>query len=307
MEKNTTVCDLVNGNKICVDKYHDDPFLQASRIKTILQGDNDYELEFVQSCKGQSITCFSTNLRLLSVYFFIYLLAAILINLLHELFHFGVFYFSGETVYGIEFGFNMGKTVIGEMPPVNSRSLWWWYLAIMGPLLFVNSLSIVVAYILYNPQYGQRIYRIKNPYSSRYFEIFLRAVAYLSSISIIGNTIMSPLLRYIFSQNYIDMQSDFTWAWSISLEMSDAPYMFSKHAIYVLITLLMVLILIMVKKDFKLKFVGISICVVLAFSILFFFTGISDRRLFQWLIISSSSLQIVFSLAYVIRFGKRIT
>jgi hypothetical protein len=176
----------------------------------------------------------------------------------------------------------------------------------MGPLLFVNFLSSIIAYILYQPTDEYRIYIINNPYASRFFEVFLRAIAYLSSLAILGNTIMSPILEFMSLQYGTTMQSDFSWAWNISLNMSNEIYYLSEYTVWILFMILLFLIILMTKSNYKAKNIEIALCILLGFSIVFFFAGISDQNLFQWLIISSVTLEIIFSFVYVLRFGRRI-
>lgn len=301
-------CEIIGNVKVCIDRNSKTPFQQSKEIYTIVRENNDYELQFSNNCKTQGLSCFSTSLKNLSIYFSIYLLAAVVINLLHELFHFLMFYMAGEQTSGFNFGFSMGSTFIEDMPSIESHSIGWWYLAIMGPLLFVNFFSILIVYLVYKPSdRSYKIFKVDNPYSERMIQVFLHAIAYLSAISILTNTIMSPLME-LFSLQADDFQirSDFTWAWEMSTEMSTEIYHLSEYYVWIVVIVSLLLIALMFKSHFRMRNLAIALFIITISSVVFFFTGISDRNFFQWLLISSVTLEIVFSMIFVFRFGRKV-
>ena len=300
------VCKVINNIKICTDATSLNPFEQTKEVYTIFQEHNFAKIQYANACSKETLTCISNNIKLLSFYFIIYFFAIIILNGLHELFHFSMFYFSNEKVNYIIFGINLGKTVIVEMPDVSSHSLIWWYFAILGPLLCVNFASIILIYILYTPIYHLNILT-KNKMHFQIKENFLRAIAYISSLTILNNTILFPIFKMLFFNNNSNIQSDFIWAWEISLKMSNES-IFSISEIYIgyLIIFIVFIILLVYTKLFTNKVI-IAFFILYILSFFFFYNGISEQKIFQWLILSSISLEIIFSCVYIFQFENKIS
>lgn len=303
--KQDIVCKVVDNVRVCVDRNHKNPFVQAKEIDTIIKENGKFRLDFNDKCKFQGIQCLSQNLKVVFLYFAVYLFTSFLVNSLHEAFHFSVFYLSGEDVSGFSFGFNLGYTEVKQMPPVSSHGLLWWYFAIMGPLFFVNFLSVFFVYLLYRPDGYIRYFRVRNDLVGRLGEVFVKSIAYISTLSILMNTIFTPVLGLFSMGTGREIKSDLQWAWDVSLSMSTEPYHGLWYYVWVSVILLLLLSAVIIKREKKITEFIIVFVIVLSVISVFFFTGISERAAFQIMIVTSVAIEIPLSLVYIFEFGKK--
>lgn len=304
MHKPDYKCDVIEGVRICIDRNSGNAFKQANAYYTILSEHVPFQLDYANKCYRQGIACYSLNLRNAAMYISIFLLAALLINFLHELVHFMVFYVSGENVTSFSFTFNGGITNV-TFPPVESHSILWWYAAIMGPLLFVNFTLIVCVYLYYANTPVMSNYRNITINATKFKEIFIKSVGYLSCIIIIMNTIFSPLFDIFYDALGVKNKSDFMTAWNLSLRMSQNTYNNSEYIILAVIPFFLLSLVMMIKGKEDIKNLGIVLVILFGSVLLVFPFGITDRLFFQWICIISVAIENVFAFIYFFTFGKR--
>mgnify|MGYP006296271123 CR=1 FL=1 len=208
--------------KICVNSMSISPFKESHEYYTMLSESIDnVHLKVDKNCVVQSVDCFSTNLKNVTKFIGIFLLATIFTNLLHELFHFLILSFAGENVTGLSFDVVGGVTYL-ESWDINNHSMWVWFFAIMGPLLFVNTFFVLFSIVFYDYE-GKldRPYREFATIKEEKNEVFVKSIGYVSSLLILTNTLFSPITSFVYNKMGTNSVTDLQVAWKVSFAMDN--------------------------------------------------------------------------------------
>jgi len=218
-------CVRINGKIRCFDGTASGDSFTKSRGNFVVKAESmskvsPFHLE--TSCKVQGVDCFQRNVKNAASFFFLILVAGLILNLLHEMLHFS-FLLPFDNSATMEFSAVTGFTS-GPLPAFDDPSIpwWWWYLELLGPLLVVNFSMVVLTMLSINhdtknPPFDEGDFLRDGGWLRRNF---LKAIAYTSSFTILVNTIFTPFYRLLYQ--YLgkpNIQSDLELAWRATLYM----------------------------------------------------------------------------------------
>lgn len=216
-------CQNDYGVEICFTNEVSDTFEESTQYFSIKnENTDDLYLSLNESCINVTTKCLSNNIVIAAKYLIIFIIAIFSTHFAHEIFHFTVFWLSGEKTSGFLITIGGGSTAV-ELPDASSHGVLWWYVALMGPLLFVNTTIMVIALLKYRTNSSEKVIFNETSLSRRYGEIFLKASGYVSATSILLNTIFSPIIEWFAKFYNFEMHSDLVMAWHESLLMVGGP------------------------------------------------------------------------------------
>jgi hypothetical protein len=179
------------------------------------------DMSIINSCHVQGISCFSTTINKAYQFAAIFLLAMLIVSLLHELCHFLFCVIYGVPISGFLINIQGGISYI-DLEDIGSLSPDGVYFIIMGPLLMVNTVILIASIMIYKPRkYSNYFESHKMSILNQFSEILLKSMGYFSAMVIFTNTLLSPIIESIQLLNGIDFTSDLMIAWSTASQLSD--------------------------------------------------------------------------------------
>lgn len=209
-------CTDFEGVNICINTNAPSPFKETRDVYIMKENlMEDHHLYPDNMCHNDGVECFVQSIRGASKIVFLFLIATIVSYSLHEVFHFTAFVIGGETPSGFVFSITGGTTYLNNID-VLQHSIWWWFICVMGPLIFTNALIIILVSLLYpsDKPYDKVYYGVSK--QTRYLEVFLKSMGYVSAVTILSNTVLSPLFEYVYAFFGTNARSDLTMIWRIS-------------------------------------------------------------------------------------------
>ena len=223
MEKPSTPdfhCFEYEGDFYCPDARSPSPFNETQKIYQAMNQNQKEVLSLDSYNQKNNLECFSLNISSAWVFTIFFLLATILINAFHELGHFLVLLFSDEVATGFMFNISGGVTNLPTIP-IENHSCWWWLLLLLVPLLIINTGSILVITAIYSLDRSSLLLFERIPSQTSKFTIFLKSIGYVSSITILMNTLFAPITEYMYMWFGFEVQSDFLLLWKLSWTMPE--------------------------------------------------------------------------------------
>jgi hypothetical protein len=220
-------CVRINGKIRCMDIDDTGGTFAKSKVSFTVKAESmtkkvPFHLE--TSCKVQGVDCFDRNVKNATSFFFLILVSGLMLNFMHELFHFSLLLMVNPGA-SMEFSAVTGFTT-GTLPLFTDPSIpwWWWYIELLGPLIIVNFSIVLVAMLTINhdaknPPFTDESFLRDGRWLNRNF---LKAIAFTSSFTILVNTVFAPFYRLFYQfLGRPDVRSDLEWAWQASLYMAE--------------------------------------------------------------------------------------
>ena len=207
-------CTSFKGKIVCPTPDRDDVFAKGLDMSSgAIMKKEKRNLKPMDRCTRMKSgeECFTRNLFTGFVFFAIFTVVGFAWVLAHEMFHVIFFIIGGYPIYGFSFGSLFGS-VMASIP--TDAPQWWYFLAIGGPLLFINAMTVGIT-ILFIPIIDRR-----SPYFERtvvenrtaFWSIALKAIGTFSAFVLLGNTILLPLTSIISKTISILLGTDISYS-----------------------------------------------------------------------------------------------
>lgn len=216
------MCNVESGIRTCVNVKSGNPFEEVKRYGIIKkEHTSDMDMNMINSCRVQSISCFSTTINKAYQFAIIFLLAMLIVSFLHELCHFFFCIIYNIPISGFLINIQGGISYI-DLDDIGAVSPDGIYFIIMGPILLVNTVILIVSILIYKPRkYTNYFESHKMSIFNQFPEILLKSMGYFSAMVIFTNTLLSPIIESIQFLNGIAFKSDFMIAWNIANQLAD--------------------------------------------------------------------------------------
>jgi len=232
-------CLDINGKQSCSKSGHYDIFFNSQLDDKPIVKNPKRNLRLEQKCKLGGSACATRNLFTGFVFFSLFVFVGFAWVFMHELFHFMAFVSMGYPVESFSFGAISGS-IIATIP--TSAPSWWYFVAIGGPLLFVNTLTVVITILIIPVVDRRSAFFERNIVENRVAlrTLATKAIGSFSAFILLSNTVLLPIMSLVMKSIATVLGTDPTYSdmelwWNAILFLPVATERLAQQLLYVFV------------------------------------------------------------------------